>query len=97
MILLQLELMEKAIRAVFPDKLIHLRCFIHMKDNIRSKLTELLLPQSVREDIIRDIFGVQAVTTYTQGILDAEDSADFDGRLASLQRKWEELEKTAHP
>ena len=86
--------MEKAIRAVFPDKLIHLRCFIHMKD---SKLTELLLPQSTREDIIKDIFGVQQETTYVQGILDAEDCADFDGRLASLQKKWEELEKAAHP
>ena len=40
--------MEKAIGAVFPDTLIHLRCFIHMKDNIRRKLTELLLPPSVR-------------------------------------------------
>ena len=89
--------MEKAIGAVFPESLIHLRCFIHMKDNIRRKLTELLLPQSVREDIIRDIFGVQHGSTYTQGILDAEDSADFDGRLASLQKKWEELEMTAHP
>ena len=89
--------MEKAIRAVFPDTLIHLRCFIHIKDDIRRKLTELLLPQSVREDIIRDIFGVQQGSTYTQGIIDAEDSADFDGRLASLQKKWEELEMTAHP
>ena len=89
--------MEKAIAAVFPDTLIHLRCFIHMKDNIRRKLTELLLPQSVREDIIRDIFGFQHGSTYTQGILDAEDPADFDGRLASLQVKWEELETTAHP
>ena len=39
-----------------------------MKDNIRRKLTELLLPQSVREDIIRDIFDVQQGSTYTQGI-----------------------------
>lgn len=68
-----------------------------MKDNIRRKLTELLLPQSVSEDIIRDIFGVQQGSTYTQGILDAEDTADFDGRLASLQTKWEERELTAHP
>lgn len=68
-----------------------------MKDNLRRKLTELLLPQSVREDIIRDIFGFQQGSTYTQGILDADDSADFDERLASLQLKWEELERTAHP
>ena len=60
--------MEKAIGAVFLDSLIHLRCFLHMKDNIRRKLTELLLPQSVREDIIRDIFDVQQGSTYTQGI-----------------------------
>ena len=89
--------MEKAIVAVFPESLIHLWCFIHMKDNIRHKLTELLLLQSVREDIIQHIFGVQHISMYTQGVLDAEDFADFDGRLASLQKQWEELEMTVHP
>ena len=37
--------MEKALGAVFPESLIHLRCLIHMKDNICHKLSESLLPQ----------------------------------------------------
>ena len=67
-----------------------------MKGNIHWKLTELLLPQSVRECIIRDIFGVQQLgSMYTHGIIDAEVSADFDGRLASIQTKFRELKMTA--
>ena len=46
----------KAIQVAFQGKVIQLRCFIHMKDNIRHYLTEILLPESTREDIIRDIF-----------------------------------------
>jgi len=30
--------------AVFSGNLIHLRCFIHMKDNIHRKLTDMLIP-----------------------------------------------------
>ena len=51
----------KALRAVFSEETIHLRCFIHMKDIIRRKLTDLLLPESTREVIVRDIFGTQQV------------------------------------
>ena len=39
----------KALKAVFSEKTLHLRCFIHMKDNIRRKLTDLLLPESIRK------------------------------------------------
>ena len=48
---------EKALEAVVGEKMIHLWCFIHMKDNIRRKLSELLLPEKVREENIRDMFG----------------------------------------
>ena len=53
----------KALQAVFSDNTLHLRCFIHiMKDNIRCKLSDLLLPKSTREVIVRDIFGTQQGT-----------------------------------
>ena len=45
--------LAKALRDVFSERTIHLRCFIHMKDNIRRKLTDLLVPESVREEIVR--------------------------------------------
>ena len=68
----------KAATAVFPNDLIHLRCFIHMKDNIRRKLTDMLIPQSSREMVIKDIFGTQQSTVYTKGLLDATDTFNFD-------------------
>ena len=87
----------KAIQVAFQGKVIQLRCFIHMKDNIRRYLTEILLPESTREDIIRDIFGHQQGTMYFKGILDADSSDDFDRRLACVKSKWDALEFSAHP
>ena len=68
-----------------------------MKDNIRRKLTDLLLPESTREVIIRDIFGTQQGTVYIKGALDAMDREEFDQRLLSLKSKWDELEYSVHP
>lgn len=49
----------KALRAIFSEQTTHLRCFVHMRDNISRKLTDLLLLEYVGEDIVRDIFGSQ--------------------------------------
>ncbi len=87
----------KAIIATFHGKILHLRCFIHMKDNIRRKLTELLLPEHTREEIIRDIFGTQQGTVFVKGILDAASPEDFDRRLSQLETKWDDIEKVVHP
>ena len=76
----------KALRDVFLERTIHLRCFIHMKDNIRRKLTDLLVPA-----IVRYIFGSQQGTVYVKGILDASDEEDFDQRLLMLKEKWDSL------
>ena len=73
----------KAVTAVFSNDLIHLRCFIHMKDNMRRKLTDMLIPQSARETVINDIFGTQQSTVHTKGLLDATDTFDFDQKLSS--------------
>ena len=53
-----------------------------MKDNIRRKLAVMLIPQSVREAIIKDIFGTQQGTLHTKGLLDATDASDFDQKLS---------------
>ena len=87
----------KALRDVFSEQTIHLRCFLHMKDNIRRKLTDLLLPESVREEIVRDIFGFQQGTVYVKGVLDASDEEDFSQRLVSLKEKWDTFEYSIHP
>ena len=86
----------KAAACVFSDDLIHLRCFIHMKDNIRRKLTEMLIPEYTRNQIIRDIFGSQHGTVYTKGLLDATSESDFRHRLSLLKSKWDEIERSVH-
>ena len=87
----------KALKAIFGESVIHLCCFIHMKDNIRRKLTHFLLPERIREEITRDIFGYQMGAIYVKGILDAESTTDFDLRLSSLREKWNGLEQSIHP
>ena len=87
----------KAATAVFPNDLIHLRCFIHMKDNIHRKLTDMLIPQSSREMVIKDIFGTQQSTVYTKGLLDATDTFNFDRKLSVLESKWNKMEMSVHP
>ena len=47
----------KAAMHTFSNNLIHLRCFIHMKDNIQRKLMDMLIPEYARNQIVRDIFG----------------------------------------
>ena len=34
---------------------------------------------------------------YINGLVDARDAKDFDRRLVALQRKWDEIEISAHP
>ena len=45
----------KSLEALFIHNLIHLRCFVHMRDNIRHKLFDMLLPQSVQNTILHDM------------------------------------------
>jgi hypothetical protein len=77
-----------AILAVFPEDIVHLRCFIHARDNICRKLTDMLLPESVRNVVLRDIFGTQQGTVYINGLVDACDAKDYDRRLVALKEKW---------
>ena len=83
----------KALRAVFGEGFIHLRCFIHMKDNILRKLGEFLLPERIRNEIIRDLFGFQQDTVYVNLMLTV---TDFNLRLSHLKSKWDGLEQSVH-
>ena len=87
----------KALKAILGEAVIHLRSFINMKDNTHRKLTDFLLPERIREEITKDIFGYQMGTIYVKGILDAESTTDFDLRLAALREKWDGLEQSVHP
>ncbi len=42
--------------SVFSDA-IHLRCDMHLKDNIKTKLADLKIDSVAAQEITRDIFG----------------------------------------
>ena len=46
-----------------------LRCFIHMRRNLESKLKENGLPSSVAQEFISDVFGKHIGGTYESGLL----------------------------
>ena len=58
-----------------------LRCFIHMKKNMESKLKENGLPPSVSHEFISDIFGKHVGGIHEEGLVDSTDSSNFDCRL----------------
>ena len=68
-----------------------------MKDNIRRKLTDMVFPESTRERIIHDIFGMQQGTIYVKGLLDAADVHEFDYKLSRLEEKWNGIEQSLYP
>ena len=83
----------KALKAVLGEAVF---IFIHMKDNIRQKLTHFLLPERIREEITKDNIGYLMGAIYVNGILDAESTTDFDLCLAALREKWVGFEQSVH-
>ena len=68
----------------------HLICSIHMQRNIKQKLIDLRLPETKRNEILKDICGKQCDETLYEGLVDAADSLEFDEQLDYLQKKWED-------
>ena len=67
---------------------IQLRCFLHMKRNIQSKLGERGLPSSVSEEFLSDIFGKHVCSRYEEGLVDSVSSVDFESRLQNCKDVW---------
>ena len=65
----------------------HLLCDLHMKSNIKKKLSELVIGKDNKETIMKDIFGQTVAGIVEPGLVDAID--DFDKVLDELVRKWE--------
>ena len=70
-----------------------LRCFIHMKKNMESKLKENGLPPSVSHEFISDIFGKHVGGIHEEGLVDSTDSSNFDCRLENCRDIWNAREK----
>ena len=57
----------------------------------------MTFPESTRERIIKDIFGIQQGTIYVKGLLDATDVHEFDYKLSLLEEKWNGIEFSLFP
>ena len=81
--------LERAFMTTFT-KAIHLRCFLHFRGNIEQKLRDLSIPSTVSKEIVKDIMGCPS--RLELGLVDAQDSAQFDEMLLSLEKRWNEFE-----
>ena len=74
--------LSDALSDCFPGA-VHLRCFLHFRKNIETKLASLGVKE--HKQYIAEIFGQQEGTVYEMGLLDATSEDMFDAILASLQ------------
>ena len=73
------------------DKAIHLRCFLHFRGNLDSKLKELHIPKHERIEFLRDVFGNPG--ELQTGVVDADTDEEFGVLIESLREMWDEREK----
>ena len=86
------ENLYKAMSQVFEDAK-HLRCDIHLRDNVKRKLSELEITGSVASEIVSDIFGKALGEVTEGGLVDCTSGAEFDTALDNVKRKWATLHK----
>ena len=68
----------------------HLICSIHVQRNIKQKLIDLRVPETIRNKILKEICGRQCDGTLYEGLIDAADPLEFNEQLNYLQKKWED-------
>ena len=77
---------------------IQLRCFLHVKRNILSKLKDRGISSSVSEEFISDMFGKRINDRYEEGLVDSTSVADFRTRLQNCKEIWNARELNCqHP
>ena len=74
-----------------------LRCFIHFRKNVETKLRDLGIPSSILQEFIADIFGKRVGNTYQQGLVDCYSVDEFDESLQRLKVIWDSREKPFAP
>jgi len=51
-------------------------------------LREIGIPSNESSEFIADIFGKNCGLSYEEGLVDAEDAEDFEGRLSNCEEVW---------
>lgn len=75
---------------------IHLRCKIHLSENIERKLVKLLFGKDGRQNVLGTIFGRRNGNSRTKALVDANSVEEFDEMLEALETEWHALETTEH-
>ena len=65
-----------------------LRCFIHLKGNIKTELKNRNISSTQQKLYIREIFGKQEGTTKFYGLADSESTQEFYQKLEGLKNDW---------
>lgn len=85
---------EKALSSPFSavfNMAVHLRCFLHFKGNLESRLQEYRFPKHLQVEFLRDVFGDP--TNAQDGLVDAKSDTDFEGILSRLEAIWDDRER----
>ena len=76
-----------------PDA-IHLRCKIHLPENIERKLVKLSFDKDTQQNVLYKIFGRRTGDSRTKVPVDTNSAEEFDEMLNTLQTEWRLLEST---
>ena len=74
----------------------HLCCDIHLKDNIKRKLTEYGIVDVLRTEIMNDIFGKEIGKEIEGGLVHCTSAEQFDVCLKSASLKWTKLHENGN-
>ena len=81
---------SKAMHVVF-DEAVHLRCFLHFKGNLDSKLQEYRVPKHERIEFLRDVF--DNPEELEKGIVDPDTEEEFEALTVSHKEIWDRREE----
>lgn len=79
--------LASALSSVFNDA-IHLRCDIHLKDNVKSALAKYNVPQAAKTEIFKDVFGFEVSGEREGGLVDCNSETEFQTAIETATKKW---------
>ena len=82
----------EAFSDVFTDAR-HLRCDIHLRDNIQHKLHELGIAKEAAMEIMSDIFGKNVGDKREGGLIDCTSPDEFDQACVNAVKRWSNFSK----
>ena len=81
--------LKRVFELFFPNAL-HLLCDLHMKDNVRSKMTKLGITKSTATKYMHDIFGRDISDERQPGLIGSIFAEEFDTKLSNVKTLWSE-------